>query len=57
MLRHRAAAPFGCTESGPPEYRTVLPCDPIFFHHTAILWTRLHGVSAAGRPESNVTIG
>src|SRR5258705_9603631 len=21
--------------------RTLLPCDPIYFHHTAILWTRL----------------
>src|SRR4029453_5219274 len=30
--------------SGSPDSRTLLPCDPIFFHHTAILWTRLHGV-------------
>jgi hypothetical protein len=36
-----------------------MPCDPIFFHHSAILSTRLDGVFAAGRPDgsSTVTIG
>src|SRR5882757_6289333 len=37
--------------SDPPDSRTLSPCDPIFFHHTAILWTRLHGVLVAGRPD------
>src|ERR1700688_4230219 len=37
--------------SGPPDFGTLSPCDPIFFHHTAILWTRLHGVLVVGRPK------
>src|SRR3984893_2647719 len=36
--RRRAAAPFNCAAgSGPPDSRTLSPCDPIFFHHTALL--------------------
>jgi hypothetical protein len=30
--------------------RTLSPCDPIFFY-TAILWTGLHGLLAAVRPD------
>jgi 2-methylcitrate dehydratase PrpD len=42
-----------------PDSRTLSPWDPILFHHTAILWARLHGVLAAGRPdgESTTTFG
>jgi hypothetical protein len=45
---------------GGAEYaRTLSPWDPILFHHTAILWARLRGVLAAGRPdgESTTTFG
>ncbi len=34
--------------------RTLLPCDPIYFHHTAILWTRLLTDS---RPPASDDIG
>src|ERR1700693_4328432 len=34
----RAAAPFNCAAGcGPPDSRTLSPCDPIFFHHTDLL--------------------
>jgi hypothetical protein len=33
----------------PPNFRTLSPGDPTFFHHTAILWTRLHGAWVAGQ--------
>jgi hypothetical protein len=50
-LRH-CAAPFGCVAgSGPPDTRTLSPCDPIFFYYTASLWTGLHGVLAAVGPD------
>jgi hypothetical protein len=34
--------------SRPPDSGTLSPSDPIFVHHMAILWTRLHGVLVAG---------
>ena len=47
-----STAPFGCVAgSGLPDTRTLSPCDPIFFYYTAILWTGLHGVLAAVRPD------
>jgi len=50
--RRRAAAAIGCAAgSGPPVSRTLLPCDPIFYHHTAILGARLHGALADGRAD------
>lgn len=42
----------GCAAgSGLPNSRTLAPCDPIFYHYTAILWTRLGGGSADCRPD------
>jgi len=37
--------------TGLPDPRTLSPCNPIFFYYTAILWTGLHGVLAAVRPD------
>ena len=47
-LKRGAVAPFGCPW-WPAGFQPAISCDPIFFHHTAILWTRLHGVLTAGR--------
>ena len=51
--------PLGCTAVTRPDSKTLSPWDPILFHHTAILWARLRGVLAAGRPdgESTTTFG
>jgi hypothetical protein len=47
-----SAVPFGCVAgSGLPDTRTLSPRDPIFFYYTAMLWTGLHGVLAAVRPD------
>ena len=54
-LKRRAAAPLGCTAVARPDSRTLSPWDPILFHHTAILWARLRGVLAAGRPDGDST--
>jgi hypothetical protein len=51
----RAAAPLGCTAVARPDSRTLSPWDPTLFHHTAILWARLRGVLAAGRPDGGPT--
>jgi hypothetical protein len=56
--RRGVAAPFGCTVTAgslPPSSRTLLLCIlPSYghsLHHAAILWTRLHGVLEADRPD------
>src|SRR5437763_16850406 len=61
-VQKRKNLDFTLTSLGPgnrtPDSRRRLPCDPHILssyghslHHTAILWTRLHGVPVADRPE------
>ena len=38
--------------SGPTKRWTLSRCDPIFFHHTAILWARLHGMNSTPTSKS-----
>src|SRR4051794_26084067 len=51
--RRSAAPPAGARRIP----RSLLPCDPIFYHHAAILWTRRPGVLAASRPPPSDDIG
>ena len=39
--------------AGAGSSRTYRTGDPIFFHHMAILWTRLHGVLAVDRSDDS----
>jgi hypothetical protein len=54
-VRYRGRAEAGCVgiSSLHSGSRTLSPCDPIFFHHTAILWARLRGVLAADRSDGS----